>query len=119
MQWFYAHVCIKFIKFLKTLNFSLLICYVFNALWFYTGGDDYDSGPYSVTIKAGDTSAQYCIDIYNDTVLEMDETFNIRINETALHSDIVLMEPNTAKVTIIDDECKHSNYEEQYINLAA
>ena len=34
-----------------------------NVLWFHAGGIDYVSGPYSVTIKEGDTHAEFCIDI--------------------------------------------------------
>ena len=51
-------------------------------------------------------SANYCINITNDEVLERDETFIIRINKTALHPDVVLVEPDVARVAILDDECK-------------
>ena len=68
---------------------------------------DYESGPYSATIKEGDTHAEFCIDICNDTELDMDETFTISINESMLHTDIVVKEPISATVTILDDECKY------------
>ena len=76
-------------------------------MWFHAGGTDYDSGPYSVTIKEGDTHAEFCIDIHNDTDLNMDRTFTISINESKLHTDIVVKEPFSATVTILDDECKY------------
>ena len=69
-------------------------------------GTDYEKGPYCVTIPKGTTSADYCINITNDEVLEHDEVFIIHINKTALHPDVVLVEPDEATVTIMDDECK-------------
>ena len=75
-------------------------------MWFHTGGRDYESGPYSVTIKRGETSAVFCIEIYNDSMFEMNEEFTMSINNNTLHTDIVLMQPYTATITIVDDECK-------------
>ena len=72
----------------------------------FAGGRDYEVGPYYVTIPRGIMSANYCINITNDEVLERDETFIIRINKTALHPDVVLVEPDVARVAILDDECK-------------
>ena len=72
----------------------------------FSGGIDYEVGPYYVTIPKGTMSADYCINITNDEVLEHDEVFIIHINKTALHPDVVLVEPDEATVTIMDDECK-------------
>ena len=71
-------------------------------------GTDSEKGPYCVTIPKGTISADYCINITNDEVLESDETFIIHINKTALHPDVVLVEPDEATVTIMDDEFKQN-----------
>ena len=75
----------------------------------FTAGIDYEEGPYSVTIPKGQESADYCIVIMNDTMLEPDEAFIIEISANNLHPDVVLMPPMEATVTIMDDECKHKN----------
>ena len=72
----------------------------------FAGGTDYEKGPYYVTIYKGGMSADYCINITNDEYLEDDEAFVIVVNETALQPDVVLMQPDNATVTIMDDECK-------------
>ena len=77
----------------------------------FAGGSDYEAGPYNVTIPKGEMSAELCINITNDEVLEDDEVFIIRINKAA---DLVLMKPVETTVTILDDECKHKNNICQY-----
>ena len=83
------------------------VTYVYYHL--FTGGRDYDEGPYNLTIPYGEKSAIYCIDITNDTVLEDDEAFVIKINNDTLHPDVVLMDPEETTITIMDDECKHKD----------
>ena len=70
----------------------------------FTGGSDYEAGPYNVTIPKGEMSAELCINITNDEELEDDEAFIIHINEAA---DVVLNKSVETTVTILDDECKH------------
>ena len=81
----------------------------------FAGGVDYEEGIYTVTILKGQMNASYCISITNDTELEMDEVFSITINnQTAVDQGVILMEPYVARVTIMDDECKHKNCTCQY-----
>ena len=76
----------------------------------FTDGTDYEEGPYHVIIERGTERAKYCIKIQNDEVLEEDETFNIEIgNATAMAHDVILKNPYVARVTILDDECKHKD----------
>ena len=71
----------------------------------YTGGVDYEAGPYYVNITEGDMSAEFCINITDDNELEeKDETFNLTINTDLLHPDIVIINPNKSMVIILDDE---------------
>ena len=74
----------------------------------YTGGEDYESGPYFVDITKGDTTAEICIGITDDNKLEMDdpETFILRINTITLHPEIIPVFPDSAIVDLHDDECK-------------
>ena len=44
----------------------------------------------------------------------MNETFTISINESMLHTDIVV--PNNATITILDDECKYFMHMYVYIS---
>ena len=65
------------------------------------GGDDYDSGPYSVTFPPGNNSAAFDIAIIFDEVEEDSETFTLSIAPILppliTYGDII-----QATVTIID-----------------
>ena len=65
------------------------------------GGDDYDSGPYSVTFSPGNNSAAFDIAIIFDEVEEDSETFTLSIapilSPLITYGDII-----QATVTIID-----------------
>ena len=65
------------------------------------GGDDYDSGPYSVTFPPGNNSAAFDIAIIFDEVEEDSETFTLSIAPflppLITYGNIIL-----ATVTIID-----------------
>ena len=81
----------------------------------FADGRDYEEGPYIVIINEGQMSADYCINIINDTELELDETFTITINnQTAVDQGVIVMDPDFARVTIMDDECKHKDCTYQY-----
>ena len=71
----------------------------------YTGGVDYEAGPYYVNITKGNMSAALCINIINDTELENGELFMLRINTAT--PEIIPKYPVEAMVTIKDDECKN------------
>ena len=90
----------------------MLCTYIYHHM--FTGGSDYEAGPYNVTIPKGERSANYCINITNDEELEMDEAFVIEINVNKLHPDVVLMQPMETRVTIMDDECKYKDCTCQY-----
>ena len=74
---------------------------------FAGGGIDYESGPYSVMILAGMTSAQFNISIINNGVLEQNENFNLTINASSLPSRVFVTDPYQVTVTIRDDDGKH------------
>ena len=69
------------------------------------GGMDYDSGPYSVMIPAGLTTASRTITITDDNISENDENFDLFINTSLLPSQ-VNADPDKATVTIVDDDGK-------------
>ena len=68
----------------------------------YVGSEDYESGPYNVTIPAGMTEASFIISINNDIVLEGNENFNLVI----MSSSLPVVTTDEAVVTIVDDESK-------------
>ena len=67
---------------------------------------DYTSGPYTVTIPAGQTTATFNVSINNDNTLEGNENSMLTINETALPDDVTRGNPGEATVTIVDDDRK-------------
>ena len=67
---------------------------------------DYTSGPYTVTMPAGMTTATFNIPITDDNILEGDENFMLTINETSLPTGVTRGTPGEVTVTIVDDDCK-------------
>ena len=67
---------------------------------------DYTSGPYTVTIPAGQTTATFNVPINDDNILEIDENFMLTIDASSLPGSIRLSTPSEATVTIVDDDRK-------------
>ena len=68
--------------------------------------NDYTIGPYNVTIPAGFTETSYDIIIYNDNILEENETFYLLIYPTTLLRDVNVGDINQVAITIINDDSK-------------
>ena len=82
---------------------------MFITCWGYifTGGVDYEVGPYLVDITEGNINASICINIINnDAHQTMNRAFILQINRDSLPLGIVTKDPAAAFVTILDDECK-------------
>ena len=67
---------------------------------------DYVSGPYSVEIPAGDTTAFLSITINDDSLLEDDEEFKLSINKSSLRGRVMLGDFDETTVNIKDDDGK-------------
>ena len=67
---------------------------------------DYTSGPHSVTISAGQTTATFNIPIKNDNILEGNENFMLTIDKVSLPPDVTRGNPGEVEVTTVDDDCK-------------
>ena len=65
---------------------------------------DYGSGPYTVTIPAGQTTATFDVPITYDMILEGNENFMLTIDNSSLPSSIRLGNPDEATVNIVDDD---------------
>ena len=68
----------------------------------YYTGDDYSSGPYTVTFSPGMTTAYFVVSIINDNLLEGNETFTLILIPPSLPSDVIVGNPAEAIVTIVD-----------------
>ena len=73
----------------------------------FTGGDDYNVGPYSVIIPAGETSGSFEISIIDDQMLENNESFDLNIDINTLPDDVTLGSPDSATMIIINDDSKY------------
>ena len=71
--------------------------------FYVTGKRDYDSGPYSVTFPANETSISFDVTIINDNVFESLETFDLIINYSLPHR-IICHDICKAVVSIRNDE---------------
>ena len=70
------------------------------------GGVDYDSGPYSVTIPAGNTNVSFDINITIDNLVEDDEEFYLSIDPSSLSSNINTSSPYQTTVNIVNTKSK-------------
>ena len=68
------------------------------------GGVDYDSGPYTVTFTAGQTSASFDVAINDDSLFENNERFRLAINQSSLPSQVTTGNPGQATVTVSDND---------------
>ena len=67
---------------------------------------DYDSGPYPITINAGQTNATFDVTINDDNILESNENFTLTINSSSLPTGVTHGDPGQATVTIMDNDRK-------------
>ena len=76
------------------------------TLTFTGGGKDYTSGPYSVSIPAGQLENFFSISIHDDYQKEDHENFTVNIDQSSLPCRITVVNPSEAVVNIEDDrEC--------------
>ena len=64
-------------------NYSNVL-YILNVLI----GADYISGPYTITFPAGRIMEVLTITVTNDNILEVNESFSLAVNSTALPGDV-------------------------------
>ena len=68
------------------------------------GGVDYDSGPYTVTIPAGDIRMPFNVPINDDNILEEDEDFTLIIMRGSLPNGVTRDGAGQTIITLVDDE---------------
>ena len=69
-----------------------------------TAGDDYEVGPYTVSFSAGQTSAILMVSTVEDNITELSEYFKVVINSTDQPGAVGIGSPNTAFITVDDNE---------------
>ena len=70
------------------------------------GGIDYDSGSYTVTFSAGQTSMSFDVPINDDNILEDDEGFILTISLDTLPDGVTSDGEGQTIATIKDDDCR-------------
>ena len=75
-----------------------------NYLFHCTEGEDYNSGPSTVTFTMGVTRVPFDVPIIDDNVLEANEDFTITINPSSLPNGVTRGSPGATTVTIADDD---------------
>ena len=67
-------------------------------------GSDYDTGPYTVTFTAGETSATLMVSTMDDDTTELSEYFSAMITSTDQPSAAEIGSPNMTFITIADND---------------
>jgi len=67
---------------------------------------DYESGTYTIEFPAGKTIIQFNVSIINDDMYEVNETFELTINQSLLPLGASTTHPDQARVIIMNDDCK-------------
>lgn len=77
-------------------------------LWLFIIGQDFNNnGPCNITIPATAVSTSFDIAIYDDNILEANESFTLTIVKTSMNSsNVTIGGISQAIVTILDDESK-------------
>ena len=69
-----------------------------------TAGDDYEAGPYTVSFSAGQQYATLMVSTVEDNITELSEYFKVAINSTDQPGRVEIGSPNTAFITVDDNE---------------
>ena len=88
------------------MNYVTVLFIFMVVTYNFTGGSDYASGPYNVTIPAGQTSGSFDVPIINDNVLESHENLMLAIAPESLPKLVSHGNPDMATVTIVNDDSK-------------
>ena len=72
--------------------------------FYLTAGSDYETGPYTVTFTAGQMLATLMVSTTDDNTTELAENFMVVINSTNQTDRTTIGSPNTAFVTIEDND---------------
>ena len=62
------------------------------------------SRPYTVTFRPGQRTAVLMVATVNDSIAELTESFKVRIISTSTPNVIVVGDPDTSYVTIVDND---------------
>ena len=80
-------------------HFQCTNCYIMCII----GGIDHNSGPYNVTIPAGETLVLFNVTIIDDNVNEENETFNLIMATTQELPDGIYFGENLTVMILIED----------------
>ena len=69
-----------------------------------TAGDDYETGPYTVSFSAGQQNATLMVSSVEDNTTELSEYFKVVINSTDQPDLVEIGSPNMAFITVEDNE---------------
>ena len=70
-----------------------------------TGGEtDYISGPFNVTIPAGQTNASFDVTITDDNIYEENEEFILTIDQSSTLNGVLIGSPDTVMIVIADND---------------
>ena len=84
----------------------LKLCLI-NLNLLFTGGFDYASGPYNVSIAKGEGCSKFfTISIFDNMVYEGDKRFEVSLQPSRLPLGVVPCTPSVVEITILDNECK-------------
>ena len=76
---------------------------IFSALYL-TAGDDYETGPYTVSFSAGQQNATLMVSIMEDNITELSEYFKVVITSTDQTGLVEIGSSNTSFITIEDND---------------
>ena len=82
---------------------SLHPCDTFST-FHLTAGDDYETGPYTVSFSAGESYVIVMVSTVEDKITELSEYFKVVINSTDQPSVVEIGSPNMSFITIEDND---------------
>ena len=69
-------------------------------------GDSYTLGQYNITLPVGTTRASFYVPITNDNTVEVNEKFDLVIDQSSLPTNVNAGDVDKTTVSIVDDDGK-------------
>ena len=101
------------------IHITIVLTYVVIVHAFIiTGGDDYETGLFNVTIPAGEISVPFNISIIDNNIFEANESFTLTIDSSSLPSRVPVWRDCMLMITIVDDDGElHIKYVRTYVHI--
>ena len=85
------------------MQFYRLVSILFST-FHLTAGDDYETGPYTVSFTAGQMTATLVVSTVDDNTIELSEYFRVEITSISQPGVVEIILPSAAFIAVEDND---------------